>query len=61
MVFLFITSQLMNIKTAFYFMGFLYLPAKKNSKSRGIAWPLPHKNDFFARNGFALTKNSPLK
>ncbi|AWF38436.1 hypothetical protein CSC17_3020 [Klebsiella oxytoca] len=35
MVFLFITSQLMNIKTAFYFMGFLYLPAKKTAKAEG--------------------------
>lgn len=34
MVFLFITSQLMNIKTAFYFMVFLYLPAKKQQKQR---------------------------
>jgi hypothetical protein len=35
MAFLFITSQLMNIKTVFYFMGFLYLPAKKTAKAEG--------------------------
>jgi len=35
MAFLFITSQLMNIKTVFYFMAFLYLPAKKTAKAEG--------------------------
>jgi len=35
MAFLFITSQLMNIKTVFYFMVFLYLPAKKTAKAEG--------------------------
>ncbi len=35
MLFLFIASQLMNIKTAFYFMIFLYLPIKKIAKAEG--------------------------
>jgi len=35
MVFLFIASQLMNIKTAFYFMDFLYFSIKKTAKAEG--------------------------
>lgn len=35
MLFLFIVSQLMNIKTTFYFMRFLYLPVKKIAKAEG--------------------------
>ena len=35
MVFLFIVSQLMNIKTAFYIMDFLYFSIKKTAKAEG--------------------------
>lgn len=35
MVFLFIASQLMNIKTMFYFMVFLYSGIKKTAKAEG--------------------------
>jgi len=34
-VFLFIASQLMNIKTMFYFIDFLYLCVKKTVKAEG--------------------------
>lgn len=34
MGFLFITSQLMNIKTVFYFMAFFIYPPKKQQKQR---------------------------
>lgn len=35
MLFLFIASQLMNIKTVFYFVVFLYLGVKKTVKAEG--------------------------
>ncbi|MBF8461011.1 hypothetical protein FMJ63_13390 [Klebsiella michiganensis] len=49
MVFLFIASQLMNIKTSFYFMDFLYLSIKKQQKQRDSRYPSPLKCFFCAK------------